>query len=425
MSLPATISTALSSGVRSKMPNAHSAMSRMSAPPIPRASDLMSPSVSSSRSSRPVASSSLVPVVTAAARYAALPQRSLSTASRSRCVETSSGSSAGSLATHCDTLAMLSSGQPGCTAREHTAAHTPQVHSAPSGGRSCPAVHCGQTCCSNAVHRSTRRSPGSPCSVPASRPIARRMLLMYVFGNRHRPTSATSKVAMLSASKPACPSARAAAIWSRRSLIACLLGGVALRDRLQLGDRRWVVGECVPLRGHESIRLDRALRPAASLHVGDGRDHGLLVDVGVGVRRGGQVLVAQDFLGDLHPGRLVHLLRKAVPEHVRGHLHPEPGPQVAKRGLESGVSQGFPGSAPVSYPRRVGGRVAAFLGQVAVEDRPEVAGDRHSVLVTGSFEPHGDRRPSPVEVGQPHAQHAVPAVFGMPVAYPLPSADQQ
>ena len=152
----------------------------------------------------------------------------------------------------------------------------------------------------------------------------------------------------------------------------------------------------------------------------------------VGQRRLAQKIVKHNWSVRETERRVRHLSNQtdrrpsqAVPEHVRGHPHPQPVCQVAQRGLESAVPQRFPGTAPVSHPRRVDGQIAAFLGQVTVEDRPEVAGDRHPVLITGTLEQHRDRRPSPVEVGQPHTQHAVPTVVGMPVAHPLPGAREQ
>jgi hypothetical protein len=116
--------------------------------------------------------------------------------------------------------------------------------------------------------RSASRSPGKSRSALASRPIAWRMLFMSARQNCHRPASAASSAAMVSASKPTCPNSRAVAIWSRRSLIAWLRDNVASGDRFQLGNRRGGVGEGVQLPGHNMFSRDGQLDAAASL--GDG-----------------------------------------------------------------------------------------------------------------------------------------------------------
>jgi len=98
--------------------------------------------------------------------------------------------------------------------------------------------------------------------------------------------------------------------------------------------------------------------------------------------------MTQDLLGDLQPGRLVHPLRQPVPEHVRLHPHTQPVGQVPQCGLEGAIPQRFPGTAAMSHPGGVGRLVAAFLRQVAVICRPEVAGDRHPVLAPGALDSH-------------------------------------
>jgi len=131
-------------------------------PTDPTGSDLISPSVSSCRSVPAVASSSLVSVVTRGSAVAGAAPAQPVDRSRSRCVETSERSSR-SFGHHCDTLAMLSTGQPGAPPGTHRRP-TPRSTARPSGG---DPVRCPlwQTCCSNA-------STGRPtfarqsCSVP-------------------------------------------------------------------------------------------------------------------------------------------------------------------------------------------------------------------------------------------------------------------
>lgn len=75
------------------------------------------------------------------------------------------------------------------------------------------------------------------------------------------------------------------------------------------------------------------------------------------------MLVTQNLLGDLHPGRLVHSLRQPVPEHVRGHPHSQPAVRYRSAASKALYRNGLPA------PRRCPTQAASVGGS------PRATGD--------------------------------------------------
>jgi len=85
-------------------------------------------------------------------------------ASKSRCRATEMESTGGRILVQSPTLTVAIVAHCGRTSREITSAQTPNPQRVPRSGRSCPACHRGQTCCSKMAHRAARLAPSSPSS---------------------------------------------------------------------------------------------------------------------------------------------------------------------------------------------------------------------------------------------------------------------